>query len=61
MDNKGQTYLNSIKKDLQVPLITKLKRERHPYLDIELRITRIFDLAKNTRHYLQEFDPVIIL
>ncbi len=61
MNKTGQNYLNIIKKDLTLPLITKLKKEKHPYLDIELRITRLFDMAKGTDHHKEEFKPVLFL
>ncbi len=61
MNSKGQNYLNSIKADLPVPLITKIKKVRHPYLDIELKITEIYDLVYRKNLLKKEFEPVIIL
>ncbi len=58
MNEKGQNYLNAIKKDLDVPLITKIKRERHRYLDLELRFTKIYDLVADASLYKQEFAPL---
>ncbi|MFU8787370.1 MAG: nucleotidyltransferase, partial [Candidatus Izemoplasmataceae bacterium] len=34
MNTVGQNYVNKIKKDVSIPLITKLKQTRHPYLDL---------------------------
>ncbi|MDE6655923.1 MAG: nucleotidyltransferase family protein [Anaeroplasmataceae bacterium] len=39
---KGQSYLNTIKKD--VTLFTNIKEGLHPILDIELKITKILDM-----------------
>ncbi len=61
MNETGQRHINAIKRDLDVPLITKIKRERHPYLDIELRISRLYDLLSGTELFSREFKPVIIL
>ncbi len=58
MSGKGQKYLNEIKKDLDIPLITKIKRERHRYLDLELRITKIYDLVAGASLYKREFQPL---
>ena len=61
MNKTGQQYLNRIKKDYPIPLITKIKADKHPYLDYELRITRLFDLVHQTNYFKQEFKPVIIV
>ncbi len=37
MNKTGQSYLNLIKKDLDVPLISKITGEKHPYLEMELK------------------------
>ena len=61
MNEVGQNYLNHIKTDYPIPLITKLKRTRHRYLDLELRITEIYDLIYQDNLLEKEFNPVIIL
>ena len=61
MNEFGQRYLNHIKKDYPIPLITKLRKKRHKYLDIELKITEIYDLIYNQNLIEKEFQPVIIL
>ena len=42
--NKGQEYLNKIKKDVPVPIISKINREKDPMLDFELHTTTIYSL-----------------
>ncbi len=59
MSEKGRSHLGAIKKGLGIPLLTKIRRERHPYLDLDLRISRIYGLLAATDIYKQEFDPVI--
>jgi predicted nucleotidyltransferase len=63
MNEKGQSHLNTVKHDLEdknIPLITKLKQARHPYLDIELTVTKVYDLMMQRNLMEQEFAPVII-
>ena len=60
MNKKGQAYLNQVKKTLEVPLITKIKQDRHPYLEIELNITKLYDLKVNKALFKKEFNPLII-
>lgn len=61
MNQNGQRYLNMIKKDFPIPLITKLKKTRHNYLNIELKITEIYDLVYRQNLLEKEFKHVIIL
>jgi predicted nucleotidyltransferase len=39
---KGREYLNTIKKDMNVPLYSKLSREIHPMLQVEERATNAY-------------------
>ena len=41
---KGQKYLNSIKKDITLPIITNYKKNFSKLLDLELRTTSIYHL-----------------
>jgi predicted nucleotidyltransferase len=61
MNKEGQGYLNSIKKDLEIPLITKIGKEKHPYLEQELRASKVYSLASDIDVFKEEFKPVIIL
>ena len=45
---KGQNYLNKIKKDLTIPLITKQKKEFDKLLSIDNRCDDIYDLITNS-------------
>ena len=44
---KGKDYLNTIKKELEIPLISKITREKDPMLEFELKTTKIYDLPYN--------------
>lgn len=61
MNLQGKKYLNTIKKDLSVPLITKIKADKHPYLEHELRASKIYSLMCDRDIFKQEFKPVIII
>ena len=42
--DKGRKYLNLIKKDLDIPLISKINRNKDPMLDFEIETTKIYSL-----------------
>ena len=43
--NKGRDYLNKIKKDIDVPIISKFTREKDKMLEYEYKITKIYSLV----------------
>lgn len=59
--NNGKKYLNIIKKDLDVPIITGYKKNISKLLDIELRITKIYSLITNENLISKEYQikPII--
>jgi len=61
MNKKGQAHLNQLKHTLDIPLITKIKRTRHPLLETELQISKLYSFFTHEDNYLNEFLPVIIL
>ncbi|MFJ5963511.1 nucleotidyltransferase [Bacillus sp. NPDC093026] len=44
MSRKGQQYLSLVKKELDVPLVSKLSSFSHPALDLDIRAFRVFSL-----------------
>lgn len=52
---KGQKYLNTIKKDLSIPIITHYKKDFSKLLDLELRITYIYLIPLNKSLIEKEF------
>lgn len=58
---KGKKYLNTIKKSIEVPIITRYKKEISKELDIELRITNIYSLITNNNELEKEYKnkPII--
>ena len=59
MNDKGRKHLNEIKHDLLIPLISKVKEGIHPYLDIEIRVSRVYSLVSDKDIYKQEFKQPI--
>ncbi len=57
----GKQYLNTIKKDIQVPIITRYKKGISKVLDIELRITNLYSLITNNTELEKEYknNPII--
>ena len=52
---KGRLYLNQIKKDLKVHLITNYKPNLSPLLDIEFRVAKIYSLPLNKNIIEKEY------
>ena len=46
-NTKGKNYLNKIKKDIDIPIISKINREKDDMLNYELETTLIYDLPYN--------------
>lgn len=60
-NKKGQKYLNSIKKNINIPIITGYKKDISKVLDIELRITKIYSLLTDRELIKKEYQkrPII--
>ena len=60
-NKKGQKYLNKIKKEIDIPIITHYKPNISKLLDIELKITSIYDLPIKDNLTKQEYKhkPII--
>ncbi|MCK5761583.1 MAG: nucleotidyltransferase family protein [Candidatus Izimaplasma sp.] len=61
MNSNGQNYLNIIKKDLEIPLISKISDKKHPYLEMELTCSKIYSMASDKDVFKEEFKPLIFL
>ena len=60
-NTKGKKYLNKIKKDIKIPLITRYKKDLSKLLDIELKAASIYYLPLNTEYITKEYTekPII--
>lgn len=58
---KGKKYLNKIKKDLTIPIITSYKKDISPLLDLEQRATAIYYMPIDPNEILTEYKrkPII--
>ena len=54
-NKRGKIYLNSIKKDLDIQIISKITREKDPMLEYELETTKIYDLIYNEKLIDKEY------
>ena len=54
-NKNGKNYLNSIKKDLDVPIISKITREKDSMLEFEINTTKIYDLIYNEDLFKKEY------
>lgn len=60
-NNIGKKYLSSIKKELDVPIITGYKKNISKILDIELRITKVYSIMTDSSLIKREYQikPII--
>lgn len=52
MSNEGQKYLNSIKKEIDLPIYTKF--EKNEMLDLELKVTSLYSIITNNKNIYNE-------
>lgn len=58
-NDTGKSYLNSIKKDISIPIISKITKEKDPMLEFELQTTNIYNLKNNS--YKKEEEKLIYI
>jgi len=51
-NDKGRQYLNKIKKEIDIPIISKITREKDPMLEFEIETTKIYALNLSTEKQL---------
>lgn len=54
-NNNGRIYLNAIKKELDIPLLTNYSNDANNLLELEIRITRILGILKGKEFILEEY------
>lgn len=55
----GRNYLGSIKKEIDIPIISKVVREKDPILEFEIATTKIYDITSNNNLVKNEFTKII--
>ena len=58
-NQKGKEYLNSIKKEVDIPIISKITREKDKMLEFEIETTKIYDIPYQENLFKKEFDRII--
>ena len=53
-NDKGRNYLNKVKKEVNLPILSRFKRNFSPILDFELKTTSIYGLINNDRNLILE-------
>ncbi len=59
MNDTGKGYLNKIKKEIEVPLISKVKEGIHPYLDHELQVSKVYSLGLQKDIFKEELKRLL--
>ena len=54
--NKGQEYLNSIRKDIEVPLLSKFRGNSFPVLQLEKQVNYVYNMAKDHIYCNKEYE-----
>lgn len=55
----GRNYLKTIKKELDIPLISKITKEKDEMLNFEITTTKIYDIVNNKNLVKKEFEKII--
>lgn len=59
LNNKGRNYLNTVKKQTTIPIISKITKEKDEMLEFELETTKIYDLIHNENLSKREAQSLI--
>lgn len=59
LNNKGRCYLNSVKKEIDIPIISKIERDKDKMLEFEIETTKIYDIVSNCNLTKREFERII--
>lgn len=58
-NDKGRNYLSKIKRDLDIPLISKINKEKDSMLNFEIETTKIYDILNSSNLVKNEFGKII--
>lgn len=59
LNKKGRDYLNTVKKETNIPIISKITREKDEMLEFEIETTKIYDIIHNENLVKREFERII--
>ena len=57
--NKGKNYLNKIKKETSLPIITNINKNNIKLLELEIRVDNIYNLIMNINENIYNKKPII--
>lgn len=57
-NDKGRVYLNSVKKDIDIPIISKITKNKDKMLEFEINTSKIYDITNNEKIYKKEFQKI---
>ena len=57
-NDKGRVYLNSVKKDIDIPIISKITKNKDKMLEFEINTSKIYDITTNEKLYKKEFQKI---
>lgn len=60
-NDKGKYYLNTIKKDIELPVISKVTREKDEMLEFEINTTKIYDIPYKDNSISNEFNKILYI
>ena len=58
LNKKGRDYLNTIKKEINILIISKITREKDEMLEFEIETTKIYDIINNSNLVKKEFERI---
>lgn len=58
-NTKGKNYINKLKKELSIPIITNINKNNIKLLDLELRCDSLYNLITNRKDNLYSKKPII--
>ena len=58
-NNSGREYLSTIKKDTQVPIISKIAKNMDKMLEFEIETTKVYDIINNKNLAKKELQKII--
>lgn len=59
LNSNGKNYLNKIKKEIDLPIISKITKNKDPMLEYELETTKIYDLINNEDLIKKEYQNTL--
>lgn len=56
VNQRGQEYLNSIRKDIEVPLLSKFRGKSFPVLQLEKQVNYVYNIGKDNTYGIEQYE-----